>query len=530
MGRYKCEALDADETKAFIEENHSQGAINDAGRGLGLYLKEELVGVLHVGPPRTSTKAKLYSAEIYRLAFKRGIRAPGGASKLIKSYIAMYHPADFFTYQDTSGENTKVYEHSGMTLVTDGLKSRKQYLVAPGKTLATGSRKEVLGMPYATRYGPDRILGSKLGEIYREDGTRKSNKDIFLEDLGWHIEETTGDTVWEWVDPERTYYTYKITADDSDKYYYGVSHVKKANASLDDCLHDGYFGSGNSSGLGKFGRWKSKHKDSLVKEVLSLHQRKSQAYAAEQKLIGDLFAKDSLCLNSIAGGKVQPHAFRKYTNSHCRIHGETLHSNSNCLKCQAQKSYSFENCDVHGKTSFHGGKCQRCSALSLKLLKRCSIHGLTKHQGNSCYKCMANSTLNLCSIHGETKFYGGECMRCRNQKQVTLGLCTKHGSVKHIGDKCYLCVSGNAVQVKLCPIHGESKHRGDKCFKCRSGGPKVTEKECPIHGLAKHQGDTCAKCSRGKIEEKLCEIHGMTKHRGDACFKCAAAKRLDVNA
>ena len=525
MGRYRCEVLEQAEADKFVSENHSQGALQAKSRAVGLYTKDELVGVLQVGPPRTSLMTKLYSAEIYRLAFKRGTRSPGGASKLVKSYIQLFHPADFFTYQDTSGENTKVYEHCGMSLVKDGKNTKKQYLVAPGKTLESGSRKDVLGMAYATRYGPDRILGTKLGEVFREDGFRKSNKEIFLEDLGWHIEETSGDSLWEWVDPNRTYYTYKITASDSDKYYYGVSHVKLANATVEDCLNDGYYGSGNSSGLGKFGRWKSRHRESLQKQVLSLYPRKSLAYIAEGEVVGELYKNDPLCLNSTVGGKVQPHAMRKYTSEICPIHGEALHSNGHCLKCQSAKNYSEGNCEIHGTVKLHGNKCLRCQASLSRSMKECLVHGVTAHQGAQCYKCMAGSKLAKCDVHGKTAHYGGVCMKCRNEQNVFTKECQKHGLVKHIGDKCYQCLSSSSVQLKVCSIHGETKHRGDSCFKCRGGKSGITEKVCPTHGLSKHQGDTCAKCSRGTVVIKECSVHGSTKHRGGACFKCAAAKR-----
>lgn len=134
---------------------------------------------------------RVYTTELYRMAFEKEMRIVGGASKLLSFYRKTFRPADIFTYQDTTGEGTRVYEHCGFTLVRQDKK--KQYLVAPGKTLETASRKEALGMAYATRYGPDRILGTKLGEVLRADGSRKSNKEIFIEDLGWHIEETTGD-------------------------------------------------------------------------------------------------------------------------------------------------------------------------------------------------------------------------------------------------------------------------------------------------------------------------------------------------
>jgi hypothetical protein len=526
MGRYRCEELEPEVARAFIDENHRQGAIQATGKALGLFLRGDLIGVIHVGPPRTAAMRRRYSLELYRLAFKRGVRAPGGASKLIKSYIETYRISDLFTYQDTTGENTQVYAHSGMTLVVDGLTRRKNYLVAPGKTLATASRKEALGMAYAVRYGPDRILGTKLGEVFDQNGKRKTNKNLFIDHLGWHEEVTTGDSLWEWVRPERTYYTYRVTAKDSAKYYYGVSHVKKAHATLEDCLNDGYYGSGAAGGGGKFGNWKKRHISSLQKEVLGLYTYKAEAYMNEHLLVGEAYKNDPLCLNSTSGGKLQPQIAGRLREGLCAIHGKSTHNGDTCLRCVSARAHKIEKCSIHGYTSFFGNKCEKCVAATRRVLKECPTHGLTTHQGKQCYRCLPKGVMAPCAIHGSTLHFGGTCMRCRNESSVNVKDCPTHGTVKHLGDRCYLCTSGGAVAIKLCSVHGETKHRGDKCFKCRKRNTIVTEKHCSVHGSTKHQGETCVKCSRKPVEFKSCSIHGYVKHRGDACFTCAAAKRV----
>jgi hypothetical protein len=134
-----------------------------------------------------------------------------------------------------------------------------------------------------------------------------------------------------------TFYLYKITASDSLKYYYGVSHVNKENASVDDCLHDGYYGSGGGNQDNKFRRWKNKHQIHLEKVVISRFPSKTEAYRSEQEIVGDLYSIDCLCLNSIRGG-------------------------------------------ING-----GQNLER--SLERIALKECSLHGLTKFKGDSCYKC-----------------------------------------------------------------------------------------------------------------------------------------------
>lgn len=547
--------LTVEEAQNFLNLFHRAKALKVFGNvNLGIFHGDVLLGVAQFGYPRTNDKQQLYSAELYRLAFHSDYRVPGGASKLIKHYIREYKPADFFTYQDTSGEATAVYEHAGMTLVSQAKK--KQYLVAPGKTLETGSRKEVLGMAYATRYGPDRILGAKLGEVFREDGTRKSNKDIFIEELGWHIEETSGDRVYEWVNPERTYYTYKITATDSDKYYYGVSHVKKANASLEDCLNDGYYGSGGINDANKYRRWKAKHASSLVKEVIERFSRKSAAYEKEKELIGTRWLIDPLCLNSVAGGRRSSPPTRQlfreqitvencpehgetthvfnicakcknkafYREKVCPLHGSTIFWKNTCRKCMAEKSFNEKECDSHGLSFHHGDKCVKCVSKQRFKTNLCSKHGETLFLGKTCHKCMTQDIISekLCAIHGMTKFRGENCYKCMLKTRDTEDICPIHGPRSFRGGKCMSCIVSDSFELLPCPSHGITSFLGGKCKKCTASG-SVTMKECSIHGKVKHKGDSCARClvaARDSIKE--CVIHGAVKHSGDKCRKCSS--------
>ena len=455
----------------FLDEHHSQGALRKIGKSISLGLIDntgELLAVAQFGTPRTTAMQKRYSCELYRLAFAKDIRIRGGASKLIKHYLKAYKPSDFFTYQDTAGEATAVYEHAGMTLVSQDRK--KQYLVAPGKTLETGSRKQILGMPYATRFGPDRILGTKLGEVYRADGSRKSNKDIFIEELGWHIEETSGDRIYEWVDPNRTYYTYRITASNSKKYYYGVSHVKVANASIEDCLNDGYYGTGGSNKDNKFNNWKLRHRENLLKTVLGIFPMKAEAYLAEKDLIGSLWREDPSCLNSCPGG----------LNGGL---GRALVRNATGL------------CPIHGEVKTIGNTCYKCTNQGSIVLRECSSHGITKHRGETCLKCEFQKTRveKECPIHGMTLFQKNTCAMCTSQKSVSEKICVVHGLSKHRGDSCYKCNSEKRKNLNLCEIHGETVFLGGTCAKCASQSA-VVERECPVHGVTKHRGNTCFRC------------------------------------
>ncbi len=556
--------IEPQEAYSFIEETHRDGLPKKFSSPYPLALlnkEQEIVAVALFCNPRAESKAKRYSAELLRLAFKQDLRVVGGASKLLKHFMNNSNkPADFFTDQDTSGEATDVYELSGMKLVSEN--KLKDYLVAPGKTLKTGSRKEVIEMAYATRYGPDRILGTNLGEVFDETGKKKSNKLLFIEDLGWHIETKTGDRTYEWVNPERTFYTYKITATDSDKYYYGVSHVKKANATAKDCLNDGYYGSGGQGGKNKFRNWKEKHGNNLQKEIIARFSLQAEAFDLEKRLIGNLWKEDLNCLNGCTGGKTGGLNARRsiYELRVCRIHGETKHQGNTCSKCSVkaissvknceehgltahrgdscyrcsiEKVFSVGQCSIHGKTSFRGKYCAKCMSKEMFSKRVCHIHGKTNHIGNACLKCKADDAHNQreCSIHGETTHAGSSCLNCQNNKTVSIKTCAIHGETKHQGNTCSKCASKKLRNLRECPIHGLVDHMNDVCSTCNSQ-KSVNLKQCvkvADHGVTKHQGDTCCKCSvASSYALKECVIHGETKFAGETCMKCTAAKTLSI--
>ncbi len=483
----------------FVKNNHRQGATLAGKRSvsLGLFVNDELLAVVQFCTPRTAAMQQKYTVELLRMAFLNGVRVQGGASKLIKSYITNYKPSDFFTYQDTSGESTAVYEHAGMSLVSSS--KQKSYLVAPGKTLATASRKEALGMPYAVRYGPDRIVGSKLGEVFREDGTRKSNKDLFIEELGWHLEETSGDRVYEWINPETTFYTFKTTASDSDKYYFGVKRIHKANASKDECLADKYFGSGGKAANNKFRNWAKRHKSTLQKEIIGIHKRRSSAFAEERKLVGDSWRDDKLCLNSRAGGAISPpSSLESSATRSCPIHGEVGHIGLKCRSCINVEQESQATCSKHGLVSHFAGHCRICSVEKSLAEYSCSIHGNTLFQNGKCLKCLGESKVSLrkCAIHGETAHLGGTCSLCTSSKVFSDKVCSIHGETRFVGTRCSKCMHSKAFYLAECSIHGESKHKGGNCYKCQIA-KSWSKGDCDIHGKSvTFQGTKCLKCIR----------------------------------
>lgn len=283
-------------------------------------------------------------------------------------------------------------------------------------------------------------------------------------------------TTYEWINPNRTFYTYRITATDSEKHYIGVSHVKQGNASVEDCLNDGYMGTGDPKAeSNKFCNWKRRHKEKLVKEIISLHGRKSEAYEKERLLVGNSWRSDPLCLNSSAGG---------------------VRSGMGVALSQASRRTAL--CEVHGETSHQGSTCNRCALTERDKINLCESHGLVIHRGSKCVTCIVES-------------------------RITENVCALHGNQKFLDNVCYRCLPKN-VSLRECPTHGVTNHRGESCDNC-TASKATTLQECPTHGIAKHRGEVCQKCTTAKgVNIATCEIHGVSNFQGKSCRKCASEK------
>ncbi len=361
------------------------------------------------------------------------------------------------------------------------------------------------------------------------------------------------------LDPNRTYYTYKITASDSDKYYYGVTHVKKSNASRADCEAHKYMGSGGPSSKNLFRKWKALHKEKLKKEILAIFSSKEAAYHHEQELVGDLWFTDKLCLNGKAGGFMPyiPKESYSIATKECLIHGFVLHrAGGSCFSCT--NSTEIKVCGIHGETPFQSGDCAKCKAVMPKN-KKCPEHGNTLHRGsvclncaeanpgellcephelpihkkdylNRCLGCIAqNIGIDKCEIHQEVHRWGG-CQSCKKLEKAEKIAILAELKLERIAErKRQLEIKRNTTKIvvptfttRQCPTHGTSTFRKNLCTKCQTISA-ITEKECPTHGLTKHQGLVCAKCSaQDSYSLKICTIHGESKFSGNSCATCRA--------
>lgn len=363
-----------------------------------------------------------------------------------------------------------------------------------------------------------------------------------------------------WTNPDLTFYIYKITSTENDGYYIGRHLLRGANISDDNCVNDGYWGSGGK----RFQQWKSGVAEtSLRKTILSRHQTWAEITLAEAEAIGDLYKTDYNCKNYVPGGVgsggytnglgplIKPgecdlHGEVSFSGDSClrcvsqsslredacEIHGLTIHRNTSCLRCAKEAGYRKDLCPIHGESTFSKTGCWSCIQASTYSLKICEVHGPCKHQGNSCISCYVEKSVDLkrCGVHGLTTHSGSSCYRCRLIRTVTVKLCENHGETKHKGNHCYSCMAENIHESRICADHGLTtflvkSDNSAQCYRCKAK-ERDSLKKCDVHGLTPHAGDSCYRCSAiQSVAIKLCPTHGESKHRGSICQQCVANNR-----
>lgn len=529
---------------SFIKQYHRQGLCQFGGAryNLGLFYDGMLVGEVSFSNPRTSAKIREYQHELVRMTFKTGIEVIGGASKLIKHYIADYKPRNFFTYQSTLGKTTAVYTYAGMKLRRHG--RDKHVLVKNGYTFETANKEhQQKGTKYLylntqlVNLGPDQILKTDLGTRFNNDGHRLTNKELFIKYCDYHDELISGDDLYDYNNDRYVHYIYKITSSNpADEFYYIGRHSDYTDTSLTnaDLLNDGYWGSGGS----RYQSWKNNvfaAGFSLHKEILDRELTWTKLVKAEKQFIGDKYKNDPYCLNLVAGGVSaivsDTNQFISYTVGYCNVHGKTKFRNQYCCKCLGEKALHYDACAIHGKTKFNGRQCLKCQAEKNWHIGDCSIHGETMFSGNTCAKCAVSHsyTIKMCPVHGNAKFKGDKCMECvvaKLNKTIHMDTCPIHGLTKFKGDKCFKCFMKKRNVLGICPIHGKTKFNSGECVKCRNA-KQYHMGDCPIHGHTKFRKDKCCKCiAANRFHMDDCPIHGRTKFLGKTCMACSNNKAV----
>lgn len=529
--------IDVKQANTFIKTYHRQGLPRMSKRryDIGLFHQDTLVGEASFSSPRTREKAKKYQQELIRMTFKTDVQIIGGASKMIKYYIDTFKPRNFFTYQTMSGKKSDVYEKSNMQCVET--EHSKSILVKNGYTYNSAVKEH---QAKNTKYlylnaqlmnlGPDHILHTRLGEKFNVDGSRKTNKQLFIEYCGYHEEIIPGDRVYVYENPNYYHYVYEITNNDpTDDHYYIGRHSDYSDHTLviSDLLVDGYMGSGGN----KFQNWKQQTEQNnyaLIKTILYMPDTWTKTVQLEAKCIGDKYKTDPNCLNSVAGGTAANVSFsdmiNNFTKDTCKKHGFVTFKDGHCLVCQSLKPLHKQYCNIHGLTTFTNDKCLKCITNAAKHLAYCDTHGKTLFSGQTCAKCSANKSIvvNYCSLHGSTKFHKDKCIRCILDKnaQTTLKQCSTHGLTKFRGDSCMKCWIQNQIYTDKCPKHGKTTFRSGNCLNCQNTNT-IYQSVCSKHGRTKFKGGKCCKCIAEKTyHDAICPKHGKTTFVGDICLKC----------
>lgn len=98
--------------RIFIEQNHIQGRPNHITSAYGLFLEDELLGVISLGDHHRSNKETVLN----RMCFKSGVQVVGGASKLFQ-YIRSIVWGHIKTWSDNRWTGGEIYAALGFELV-----------------------------------------------------------------------------------------------------------------------------------------------------------------------------------------------------------------------------------------------------------------------------------------------------------------------------------------------------------------------------------------------------------------------------
>ena len=107
--------IDGKISKEFIDKYHLQCHVN-ASINIGMFYKNELIGVMTFSKPRYDTK---YEYEIIRLCYKDNIKVIGGTEKIFKYFTKRYKPNSIMTYADITKFTGNVYTRIGFKLTED---------------------------------------------------------------------------------------------------------------------------------------------------------------------------------------------------------------------------------------------------------------------------------------------------------------------------------------------------------------------------------------------------------------------------
>lgn len=129
----KCiiKEIDSKTCNEFLDKNHIQGR-SAASVRLGLYYNDELVSLMTFSPPRINMGGKNHKQqwELVRFCNKLNTRVVGGASKLLKYFIKIYHPTSIVSFSMNDISDGNLYKQLGFK--TEGIVTHSYWYIEPG--------------------------------------------------------------------------------------------------------------------------------------------------------------------------------------------------------------------------------------------------------------------------------------------------------------------------------------------------------------------------------------------------------------
>jgi group I intron endonuclease len=196
----KCQIKEIDEQicNQFLNKYHLQGSVNGQLVMLGIFLKDDLLGVMTFGYPRYNNKV---SWELYRLCYKDNIKVVGGSEKLFNYFINLKNPNNIISYCNMDIFDGKIYEQLNFKQIT---KPRESFKYVKGDKFITESQ--------LIKYGVDNLIGTNYGKGI-------NNESILIEN-GWGKEHYQTVVAYLW-DNEINGIIYKVTNLINNKVYIG---------------------------------------------------------------------------------------------------------------------------------------------------------------------------------------------------------------------------------------------------------------------------------------------------------------------
>lgn len=414
---------DSKTIRNFLNDNHQQKWCRGNKVAIGLYYENELVQLMTFGKPRFNRN---FDWEMIRECSKKNTVIRGGTSKLFKYFIKNHDPENIIVYTDVTNthlmnDNDHYVKHLNFERLKNPRKAKIERWISE-----VFPREDGYGRDYSatsiTHYGPDRMLGTKLGF---NNGT---NSEI-MEKLGYKKVATYGMTprVDFWY-KKHFGYCYKIDCS-CGAFYVGMS-TKSDFHSIK-----------NYKGSGK--KWLShlkKHPDhKQSKTVISYYENFEDLSNAELKLILDNI--DNINCYNLKTDLQNTKPIKLPFCDDCKSSGAHKKTCSKfvvnvCSECGGKSRRHKKECSLFVPVP----PCSECGGKSFQHKKTCSM--FVAKVGVNCSECKSSSTVHKKSC---SKFINSSgCDKCGSpaahkkncSKRIVYVFCDECGTKSNHKKEC----------------------------------------------------------------------------------------------